>query len=126
MERLATHRLSGVTQSSGAGDAAGHSAAHSHAWLRAQQQHQQGDRNRHPDGARRDERESVVGLRSQIMGALTMTHRHMMRALGLGIILAACAENPAEVRNDATAFPVVANYSSTVAAIGTSGVTGTF
>lgn len=54
-----------------------------------------------------------------------MKHRHMIRALGLGIILAACAENPAEVKNDAIEFPVIANWTSSVAAIGTSGVTGT-
>ena len=54
-----------------------------------------------------------------------MRHRHMIRVLGIGVILAGCVENPAEVRNDADEFPVVANYSSSVAAIGTSGVTGT-
>lgn len=54
-----------------------------------------------------------------------MTHRQMIRAIGLGIIVAACAENPAEVRDEATEFPVVANWNSSVAAIGTSGLTGT-
>ena len=59
------------------------------------------------------------------MGALTMRHGQLVRALGLAIILAACAENPASVREDSTQFPVVANYNSAVAAIGTSGLSGT-
>lgn len=59
------------------------------------------------------------------MGARTMSHHHTIRVLLIGLGLSACSENPAAVRNDAGKFPVVANWTSTVAAIGTSGVTGT-
>ena len=60
------------------------------------------------------------------MGAQTMSQRHAIRVLLLGFALGACAENPAEVRSDASSFPVVANWSSAVSAVGTSGLTGTF
>jgi hypothetical protein len=60
------------------------------------------------------------------MGAQTMSQRHTIRLLVLGFALGACDENPAAVRSDASEFPIVANWSSTVAPIGTSGVSGTF
>lgn len=60
------------------------------------------------------------------MGAQTMSQRNTMRILVLALALGACDENPAAVRADATTFPVLANWSSTVNAVGTSGVTGTF
>jgi hypothetical protein len=49
----------------------------------------------------------------------------MIGVLVLGVGLGACAENPAAVRTDANELPVTANWNSAVAAIGTSGVTGT-
>ena len=54
-----------------------------------------------------------------------MSQRYTMRVLVLAFALGACDENPAEVRNDASSFPLLANWSSTVTAVGTSGVTGT-
>jgi len=60
------------------------------------------------------------------MGAQTMSHRHAIRVLLLGFALGACAENPAEVRDDASSFPVTANWNSSVTPIGTSGVSATF
>ena len=60
------------------------------------------------------------------MGAQTMTQRYTKRILVLVLALGACDENPAAVREDATTFPVLANWNSTVNAVGTSGVTGTF
>ncbi|MGH8247540.1 MAG: hypothetical protein ACREUU_14035, partial [Gammaproteobacteria bacterium] len=53
-----------------------------------------------------------------------MSHQQTIRVLVLGFILGACAENPAQVRNDASSFPLVANWSATAAPIGTSGVSG--
>lgn len=59
------------------------------------------------------------------MGAQTMLQRHRLGVLVLGIALFGCEEeNPAALRNDATEFPVIANWSSTVTAVGTSGVSG--
>ena len=55
-----------------------------------------------------------------------MFYRQTIRVLVLGFTLGACAENPAEVRNDADEFPVVANWSSAATAIGTSGVSASF
>jgi hypothetical protein len=40
-------------------------------------------------------------------------------------LLSACSENPAEVRNDAISFPLRANWSSTAAPVGNSGVSAT-
>jgi hypothetical protein len=60
------------------------------------------------------------------MGAMTMPQRQTMRVLVLAFALGACDENPAAVRNDASEFPVLANWSSAVSAVGTSGLTGTF
>jgi hypothetical protein len=54
-----------------------------------------------------------------------MSHRHTTRVLVLAFALGACDENPAEVRNDASSFPLLANWNSTVTPIGTSGVTAT-
>ncbi len=59
------------------------------------------------------------------MKSQTRFHRRTMRVLVLAFALGACdEENPAAVRNGATQFPVIANYSSSVSAIGTSGLTG--
>lgn len=60
------------------------------------------------------------------MGAQTMSQPHTFRLLVLGFALGACVENPAAVRNDALEFPVLANWSSTATAIGTSGVSASF
>lgn len=54
-----------------------------------------------------------------------MFYRQTIRVLGLGFVLGACAENPAEVRNDASSFPLLANWSSSATPIGTSGVSAT-
>lgn len=54
-----------------------------------------------------------------------MFHRQTIGVLVLGFVLGACAENPAEVRNDAETFPVLANWSSTATPVGTSGVSAT-
>ena len=54
-----------------------------------------------------------------------MFHRQTIGVLFLGFVLGACAENPAEVRNDAESFPLLANWSSSAAPIGTSGVSAT-
>lgn len=59
------------------------------------------------------------------MGARTMFQRHTIGVLVLGFALGACDENPAEVRNDASSFPELANWSSTVTPVGTSGVSAT-
>jgi hypothetical protein len=58
------------------------------------------------------------------MGNRIRFKSNSMRLIALGFSLAACDENPAEVRNDANEFDVLANYSSTVAQVGTSGVSG--
>ena len=55
-----------------------------------------------------------------------MTNRHTIRVLVLGFTLGGCAENPAAVRDDASEFPLLANWSSTATAIGTSGVSASF
>jgi len=54
-----------------------------------------------------------------------MSHKHTIRVLVLGFAFGACAENPAEVRSDAESFPLRANWSSSAAPIGTSGVSAT-
>lgn len=59
------------------------------------------------------------------MGAPTISQQSTIRVLVLAFALGACDENPAAVRTDANTFPVLANWSSTVSAVGTSGVTGT-
>lgn len=57
-----------------------------------------------------------------------MPHLHGIRVLALVVVvvmLAGCNENPAEVRDDATTFPLRANWSATAAPIGSSAVSAT-
>jgi hypothetical protein len=59
------------------------------------------------------------------MGERSMFYRQTIRVLVLGLVLGACAENPAEVRSDGESFPLLANWNSSAAPIGTSGVSAT-
>jgi hypothetical protein len=58
-------------------------------------------------------------MRSAIMSL------HKTGVFALLVAVAACAENPADVRNDASAFPLRANWNAAAAQVGTSGVSGT-
>src|SRR5204862_93036 len=86
--------------------------------VRAQQQHQSGHRDRHPARPGWNDDQGVVGGRIAMRGTCAM----LLLAGSAG--LAACTENPAEVRRETPEVPVTATWTATAASIPPSTVTG--